>query len=234
MVAGDTAGAAKLVAEKGDRSMAALAPRLAAGLYGLDFLQENVVDFRAQTSPVSCAFRDEHWTTRRDEKDVLVTTFVFNVRNIPAALYKALGGFATNGINLTKLESYRSVQVHRNPVLCRHYKATRMMHQCVALDELRFLLEKVRILGFYRGQPNARDVERHLSRVAPMALGLLAGLLTCALWGLTFVAARLVHPFTLWDITIARYGIFGLACILSMLHPHLRLRGIGVRRAAVA
>lgn len=66
-----------------------------------------------------------------------------------------------------------------------------------------------------------------------MALGLLAGLLTCALWGLTFVAARLVHPFTLWDITIARYGIFGLACILSMLHPHLRLRGIGIRRAAV-
>ncbi|MCO5732872.1 DMT family transporter [Rhizobium sp. SSA_523] len=63
-----------------------------------------------------------------------------------------------------------------------------------------------------------------------MLLGILAGLTTCALWGLTFVAARLVHPFSLFDITIGRYAVFGLTCLLTMLHPRLRLRGIGASR----
>lgn len=154
VVAGDTAGAAKLVAEKGDRSMAALAPRLAAGLYGLDILQENVEDSEHNVTRFVVLSRDEHWTTRRDEKDVLVTTFVFNVRNIPAALYKALGGFATNGINMTKLESYQiggkfiatqfyaDIQGHPDDAPVRR-----------ALEELRFFSEKVRILGVYRGHP---------------------------------------------------------------------------------
>ncbi|TRL40479.1 DMT family transporter [Rhizobium straminoryzae] len=65
-----------------------------------------------------------------------------------------------------------------------------------------------------------------------MFLGILAGLLTCALWGLTFVAARLVHPFSLFDITIARYGVFGLTCALTMLHPRFRLKGVSGRRIA--
>ncbi|WP_312222087.1 DMT family transporter [Rhizobium rhizoryzae] len=64
-----------------------------------------------------------------------------------------------------------------------------------------------------------------------MLLGLLAGLFTCAVWGLTFVAARLVHPFTLWDITIARYAIFGLTCLISLVHPYFRPRNIGWRHA---
>lgn len=62
-----------------------------------------------------------------------------------------------------------------------------------------------------------------------MALGLIAGLFTCAVWGLTFVAARLVQPFTLWDITIARYAIFGLTCLVSFAHPYFRLHNIGLR-----
>ena len=66
-----------------------------------------------------------------------------------------------------------------------------------------------------------------------MFIGILAGLLTGALWGLTFVAARLVQPFSLFDITIARYAIFGLTCLITMLHPRFRLRGIGLRRALV-
>ncbi len=154
VVAGDTAGAAKLVSERGDRSMAALAPRLAASLYGLDILQENVEDSEHNVTRFVVLSRDEHWTTRRDEKDVLVTTFVFNVRNIPAALYKALGGFATNGINMTKLESYQiggkfiatqfyaDIQGHPDDAPVRR-----------ALEELRFFSEKVRILGVYRGHP---------------------------------------------------------------------------------
>ncbi|WP_137134970.1 prephenate dehydratase [Rhizobium sp. FKY42] len=154
VVAGDTAGAAKLVSERGDRSMAALAPRLAASLYGLDILQENVEDSEHNVTRFVVLSRDENWTTRRDEKDVLVTTFVFNVRNIPAALYKALGGFATNGINMTKLESYQiggkfiatqfyaDIQGHPDDAPVRR-----------ALEELRFFSEKVRILGVYRGHP---------------------------------------------------------------------------------
>lgn len=154
VVAGDTAGAARLISEKGDPSMAALAPRLAASLYGLDILQENVEDSEHNVTRFVVLSRDEHWTARRDEQDVLVTTFVFNVRNIPAALYKAMGGFATNGINMTKLESYQiggkfiatqfyaDIQGHPDDAPVRR-----------ALEELRFFSEKVRILGVYRGHP---------------------------------------------------------------------------------
>lgn len=66
-----------------------------------------------------------------------------------------------------------------------------------------------------------------------MLLGILAGLLTGALWGLTFVAARLVHPFSVWDITIGRYFVFGITCLVTMLHPRFRLQGVGVKRALI-
>ncbi|MGG2477312.1 prephenate dehydratase [Rhizobium sp. BR5] len=156
VVAGDTAGAARLVSEKGDRSMAALAPRLAASLYGLEILAENVEDSENNVTRFVVLSRDENWAERqsRDEspEEVVVTTFVFNVRNIPAALYKAMGGFATNGINMTKLESYQlggkfvatqfyaDIEGHPDDEPVRH-----------ALDELRFFSEKVRILGVYKG-----------------------------------------------------------------------------------
>lgn len=157
VVAGDTAGAAKLVAERGDRSMAALAPRLAAGLYGLEIMQENVEDSESNVTRFVVLSRDENWTKRKDDKDLIVTTFVFNVRNIPAALYKALGGFATNGINMTKLESYQiggtftatqfyaDIEGHPDDAPVRR-----------ALEELAFFSEKVRILGSYLGHPMRR------------------------------------------------------------------------------
>ncbi|SIR07906.1 prephenate dehydratase [Rhizobium sp. RU35A] len=157
VVAGDTAGAAKLVAERGDRSMAALAPRLAAGLYGLEILQENVEDSESNVTRFVVLSRDEAWVKRQSDKDLIVTTFVFNVRNIPAALYKALGGFATNGINMTKLESYQiggkfvatqfyaDIEGHPDDAPVRR-----------ALEELRFFSEKVRILGTYLGHPMRR------------------------------------------------------------------------------
>ena len=152
VVAGDTAGAAKLVAETGERSMAALAPRLAAELYGLDILAENVEDTENNATRFVVLSRDEAWAEPAADGSIVVTTFVFNVRNIPAALYKALGGFATNGINMTKLESYqlggKFVATQFYADIEGHPSET---HVRQALEELRFFSEKVRILGVYRG-----------------------------------------------------------------------------------
>ncbi len=159
VVAGDTAGAAKLVSEMGDRSMAALAPRLAADLYGLEIIAENVEDTENNVTRFVVLSRDPQDVRRGTDKggadkDVIVTTFVFNVRNIPAALYKALGGFATNGINMTKLESYQlggkfiATQFYAD--IEGHPEDT---HVRQALDELRYFSEKVRILGTYRAHP---------------------------------------------------------------------------------
>lgn len=148
MVAGDTAGAAKLVSEVRDRTMAALAPRLASDLYGLDILQENVEDTENNITRFVVLSKTKQWAERRDDVP-MVTTFVFRVRNVPAALYKAMGGFATNGVNMTKLESYQigaftatqfyaDVEGHPDNVSLKN-----------ALEELRFFSKEVRILGVY-------------------------------------------------------------------------------------
>lgn len=166
VIAGDTAGAAMLVQEKGDRSMAALAPRLAASLYGLDILAENVEDSESNITRFVILSDKAKRAEPGGEDRTIVTTFIFNVRNIPAALYKALGGFATNGINMTKLESYQiggkfiatqfyaDIEGHPDdPAVAR------------ALEELEFFTEKVRILGVYEGHP----MRRHLQSLDDMA-----------------------------------------------------------------
>ncbi|OEC96997.1 MULTISPECIES: prephenate dehydratase [unclassified Rhizobium] len=159
VIAGDTAGAAKLVQETGDRSMAALAPRLAADLYGLEIIAENVEDTENNMTRFVILSRDEDWAERSAPDEKIVTTFVFNVRNIPAALYKALGGFATNGINMTKLESY---QLGGRFVATQFYADIEGHpsdpHVRRALEELRFFSEKVRILGVYKGHPMRGDL----------------------------------------------------------------------------
>ncbi len=159
VIAGDTAGAAKLVQETGDRSMAALAPRLAADLYGLEIIAENVEDTENNMTRFVVLSRDEDWAERSAPDEKIVTTFVFNVRNIPAALYKALGGFATNGINMTKLESY---QLGGRFVATQFYADIEGHpsdpHVRRALEELRFFSEKVRILGVYKGHPMRGDL----------------------------------------------------------------------------
>jgi prephenate dehydratase len=154
VVAGDTAGAAKLVAERSDRSMAAFAPRLAADLYGLKIIAENVEDTETNVTRFVVLSREEKWAPRADPSDLMVTTFIFRVRNLPAALYKAMGGFATNGVNMTKLESYQlggkffasqfyaDVQGHPDdPNLAR------------ALEELTFFSREIKILGVYHAHP---------------------------------------------------------------------------------
>ena len=114
-VAGDTAGAAREVAEWNDFSRAALAPSLAADIYGLDVLAENVEDAAHNATRFVVLSREPKRASAGSGP--LLTSFVFRVRNVPAALYKALGGFATNGVNMTKLESYMlEGQFHRDAV----------------------------------------------------------------------------------------------------------------------
>ena len=150
VVEGDTAGAARVVSEAGNKSMAALAPRLASDLYGLDIIAENVEDSENNITRFVVLSKEKRWATRTKPDDVIMTTFVFKVRNVPAALYKAMGGFATNGVNMTKLESYQ---------LGGEFTATQFFSDieghpddknvALALEELAFFSTEVRILGVY-------------------------------------------------------------------------------------
>ncbi|MDP4032091.1 MAG: prephenate dehydratase [Pseudorhodobacter sp.] len=100
----DTAGSARIVAEKGDATLGALASELAGEIYGLDVVARQIEDQANNTTRFLVMARQADLTRRG--AGPMMTTFTFQVRNIPAALYKALGGFATNGVNMTKLESY--------------------------------------------------------------------------------------------------------------------------------
>jgi prephenate dehydratase len=150
VVEGDTAGAARVVSEAGDKSMAALAPRLAASLYGLEIIAENVEDAENNVTRFVVLSREKRWASREKPTDVMMTSFVFNVRNVPAALYKAMGGFATNGVNMTKLESY---QLGGEFTATQFYAEIEGYPQdanvALALEELTFFSKEVRILGVY-------------------------------------------------------------------------------------
>jgi prephenate dehydratase len=149
MVAADTAGSARKVAELGDRSRAAIASRLAAEIYGLEILAENIEDEAHNTTRFIVLAREPSWPPPTAEP--VITTFVFRVRNLPAALYKALGGFATNGVNMTKLESY---MVEGNFFATQFYADVEghpdHRNLSLALDELRFFSKELKILGVYR------------------------------------------------------------------------------------
>ena len=152
VISGDTAGAAREIADAADPSQAAISPPLAAEIYGLEVLASDIED-------------EDHNTTRfvvlsREPKQAppgngpTVTSFIFNVRNLPAALYKALGGFATNGVNMTKLESY---------MVDGWFTATQFLAEvdghpddvplARALEELAFFTTDVKILGVYPADP---------------------------------------------------------------------------------
>jgi prephenate dehydratase len=154
VVAGDTAGAARLVSEEGNRTSAALAPSLAAELYHLDIVAENVEDTDNNVTRFVVLSKEKHWAVRTDPAEKMMTTFVYRVRNVPAALYKAMGGFATNGVNMTKLESYQlggkffSTQFYAD--IEGHPDDPNV---ALALEELGFFSREVRILGVYAAHP---------------------------------------------------------------------------------
>ena len=152
MVSGDTAGAARLIAARGDKSCAAIASKLAAEIYGLDILADDVEDETHNTTRFVVLAREANWA--RQGSGPLVTSFVFRVRNLPAALYKAMGGFATNGVNMTKLESY---MVDGNFFATQFYADVdghpEDKNLAFALEELKFFSREFRIVGVYPGHP---------------------------------------------------------------------------------
>ncbi len=155
VVRADTAGSAAEIKELGDPTIAAIASELAGEIYGLVSLKENIEDAEHNTTRFLVMAREARWPPRGAPA---VTTFVFNVRNVPAALYKALGGFATNGVNMTKLESY---------MVGGRFAATQFYADVeahpedrpleLALEELAFFSHEVKILGVYPA---------HLMRIA--------------------------------------------------------------------
>ena len=149
----DTAGAAREVRDLGDPTQAAIAPRLAAEVYGLDILAENIEDAAHNTTRFVIMSLDGAVPDKADGSN-WVTAFVFRVRNVPSALYKAMGGFATNGVNMTKLESYQiggsfsatqfyaEVEGHPDDVNLQR-----------ALEELGFFSTQVHHLGVFPAHP---------------------------------------------------------------------------------
>jgi prephenate dehydratase len=144
----DTAGAAAEIAKLGNKNIAAIASELAGKIYGLQSLAADIANLRNNTTRFLILSRSP--ATCEAGGGACVTTLVFRVRSVPAALYKALGGFATNGVNITKLESYLvdgtftaaqfylDVEGHPDETGFRH-----------AIDELNFFAHEVKILGTY-------------------------------------------------------------------------------------
>ncbi len=148
VVAADTAGAARSVAEWGRPDEAAVASSLAAEIYGLAILQRNIEDAAHNTTRFYIASRRSE--VPEAATPGLVTTFIFHVRNVPAALYKALGGFATNGVNMTKLESYMVDGLFTaTQFLCDVEGHPEQPALRLALEELSFFSREIRILGVY-------------------------------------------------------------------------------------
>jgi prephenate dehydratase len=150
---GDTAGAAKALAEHPDPRRAAIAPALAAKIYGLEILLADIED-EAHNTTRFLVMSAEADPARPPADAPCVTSFVFRVRNIPAALYKALGGFATNGVNMTKLESYMEngaftatffyAEVDGRPEEAALGRA---------LEELSYFSDHFEVLGVYAADP---------------------------------------------------------------------------------
>ena len=153
-------GRSLTIAEWGDPAKASLATRLAAQIYGLDILAEDVEDERHNTTRFVILSRDP--APPAPDAGPVVTSFVFRVRNVPAALYKALGGFATNGVNMTKLESYQ-LEGSFNATM---FYADIEGHPderpvALALEELHFFSSEVTVLGTYPASPFRAELKAH-------------------------------------------------------------------------
>jgi prephenate dehydratase len=163
VVAVDTAGAARELSEIRDPSRAAIATRLAGEIYGLEVARADIED-EAHNTTRFVILSKERSDAASDGEGPFVTSFVFRVRNVPAALYKAMGGFATNGVNMTKLESYQ---------IEGQFSATQFYadidghpddrHVRLALEELAFFTSYLRMLGTYPASPYRAEIARRFS-----------------------------------------------------------------------
>ena len=159
VIAADTAGAAAELARSGDMTRAAIATSLAAEIYGLEALKSDIEDEAHNTTRFLILSADPQEVPADD--GLVITTFLFRVRNVPAALYKALGGFATNGVNMTKLESYQ---------IGGHFFATQFYADIeghpsdrlvrLALEELEFFTSYVRVIGVYKASSMRAEFAR--------------------------------------------------------------------------
>ena len=156
-VAADTAGSARYVAELGDPKRGALASRLAAQIYGLDVLKADVEDEAHNTTRFIILSPEAKRAPARNGP--VITTFIFRVRNVPAALYKAMGGFATNGINITKLESYQLGGKFFATLFYADVEGHPDDHNLkLALEELEFFSAEFRIVGVYPASPFRKNI----------------------------------------------------------------------------
>ena len=159
----DTAGSARLIAQAGDKSRAAIASTLAAEIYGLDILASDIEDAAHNTTRfLILSAKPQHI---KAGSGPVMTSFVFRVRNVPAALYKTLGGFATNGVKMTKLESYQpegsfnatmfyaDIEGHPDDPMVR-----------LAMEELSFFSSEVRILGVYEAAAFRRNLKNNINK----------------------------------------------------------------------
>ncbi|MGH1397729.1 MAG: prephenate dehydratase [Alphaproteobacteria bacterium] len=154
----DTAGAAEEVAKRGDVAHAALASTLAAEIYGLEILEQDVQDKQANTTRFLILAPDPH-IPEIDTPQKIITSLIFEVRNIPASLYKSLGGFATNGLSIAKLESYvdENFQAAQFYIDVEGHPETREFNR--ALEELGFYANDVKLLGAYPAHEFRKDMK---------------------------------------------------------------------------
>jgi len=156
VVAADTAGSAAEIAKAGDPTQAAIASSLAAEIYGLDIVERDIADAEDNTTRFMILSRKPRLPPAGDGP--VVTTFIFRVRSVPAALFKALGGFATNGVNVTKLESYMTdsrFTVAEFWADIEGHPSDRPVK--LALEELRFFSTMFKVLGVYPANKFRQD-----------------------------------------------------------------------------
>jgi prephenate dehydratase len=152
----DTAGSARLVAESDDLTTAAIASRLAAEIYGLKILKSDMEDETHNTTRFVVLAKEPD--DAEPGNGPVMTTFLFRVRNVPAALYKALGGFATNGVNMTKLESYQQEGTFNATMFFADIEGHPVDRSVqLALEELSFFSTKITILGTYPASPYRKE-----------------------------------------------------------------------------
>lgn len=152
----DTAGCAKKVAQNKDKSIAAIASPAAAAFYGLDILSDSITDKEQNTTRFVILGTQPLMLKAEDQKTL--TTFIARTKDVPSALYKILGGFATNGVNLTRLESYIHYAHNKAEFIIDAEGHFGQENFDRAFDELKYFSQDIKLLGSYRQSPKRTAV----------------------------------------------------------------------------